>query len=164
MMLSLDTAYRSFGGEVEASGTPTICRLPDSRRHQLSAIAPCRERIGSLPLHHSIARHLIFALLPTFAVSHGDVPHALSPARAHWSPRIRNYCGAVMGIQRERYAQNVGQVADTASKTPLGKGDKIPAGNRRRAALSRVCVSRRKTLVASAWTNLTGGRLRPIGM
>src|SRR6476660_8927352 len=40
MMLSLDTAYRSFGGEVEALSTPTICRLPDSRRHQLSAIAP----------------------------------------------------------------------------------------------------------------------------
>src|SRR3974377_1644166 len=39
MMLSSDTAYRSFGGEVEASSTPTICRLPDSRRHQLSAIA-----------------------------------------------------------------------------------------------------------------------------
>src|SRR3954468_24799048 len=38
-MLSLDTAYRSFGGEVEASSTPTICRLSDSRRHQLSAIA-----------------------------------------------------------------------------------------------------------------------------
>jgi len=35
MMLSLDTAYRSFGGEVEASSIPTICRLPDSRRHQL---------------------------------------------------------------------------------------------------------------------------------
>jgi len=34
----LDTAYRSFGGEVEASSTPTICRLSDSRRHQLSAI------------------------------------------------------------------------------------------------------------------------------
>src|SRR5215475_7165502 len=42
MMLSLDTAYRSFGGEVEASSTPTICRLPDSRRHQLSAIALLR--------------------------------------------------------------------------------------------------------------------------
>src|SRR6266571_4826650 len=39
MTLSLDTAYRSFGGEVEASSTPTICRLPDSRRHQLWAIA-----------------------------------------------------------------------------------------------------------------------------
>src|SRR6202040_3285972 len=39
MMLSLDTAYRSFGGEGEASSTPTIFRLPDSRRHQLSAIA-----------------------------------------------------------------------------------------------------------------------------
>jgi hypothetical protein len=35
----LDTAYRSFGGEVEASSTPTICRLSDSRRHQLWAIA-----------------------------------------------------------------------------------------------------------------------------
>src|SRR6266566_2035472 len=39
MMLSLDTAYRSFGGEVEASSIPTICRLSDSRRHQLWAIA-----------------------------------------------------------------------------------------------------------------------------
>src|SRR5258707_5725850 len=29
MMLSLDTAYRSFGGEVEASSPPTICGLPD---------------------------------------------------------------------------------------------------------------------------------------
>src|SRR3981189_1314927 len=46
MTLSLDTAYRSFGGEVEASSTPTICRLPDSRRHQLSAIAHLwRQRI-----------------------------------------------------------------------------------------------------------------------
>src|SRR5258707_349767 len=39
MTLSFDTAYRSFGGEVEASSTPTICRLSDSCRHQLSAIA-----------------------------------------------------------------------------------------------------------------------------
>src|SRR6266849_3473408 len=46
MTLSLDTAYRSFGGEVEASSTPTICRLPDSRRHQLSTIAPPRTASG----------------------------------------------------------------------------------------------------------------------
>ena len=39
-LLSLDTAYRSFGREVEASSTPTICRLSDSCRHQLSTIAP----------------------------------------------------------------------------------------------------------------------------
>src|SRR6266550_2437979 len=44
MTLSLDTAYRSFGGEVEASSTPTICRLPDSRRHQLWAIAQTKAR------------------------------------------------------------------------------------------------------------------------
>src|SRR6202165_3428233 len=52
MTLSLDTAYRSFGGEVEASSTPTICRLPDSRRHQLWAIAP--ERGRSAKKRHSI--------------------------------------------------------------------------------------------------------------
>jgi hypothetical protein len=45
-MLSLDTAYRSFGGEVEASSTPTICRLPDSRRHQLSAIARTKPKLA----------------------------------------------------------------------------------------------------------------------
>src|SRR5580692_5585421 len=51
MMLSLDTAYRSFGGEVEASSTPTICRLPDSRRHQLSAIA-LSPLLANLYLHY----------------------------------------------------------------------------------------------------------------
>src|SRR5712664_942221 len=58
MMLSLDTAYRSFGGEVEASSTPTICRLSDSRRHQLWAIAPtrfCRTRTAPLVLRGLIA-------------------------------------------------------------------------------------------------------------
>src|SRR6266851_1612741 len=55
MTLSLDTAYRSFGGEVEASSTPTICRLPDSRRHQLSAIAPPRLKWKSgMALHRDI--------------------------------------------------------------------------------------------------------------
>src|SRR5260370_14977269 len=39
MRLSLEPAYRSFGGEVEASSAPTICRLPDSRRHQHWGIA-----------------------------------------------------------------------------------------------------------------------------
>src|SRR6266571_4082148 len=34
------TAYHSFGGEVEASNTPTIRRLTPSCRHQLSCIAP----------------------------------------------------------------------------------------------------------------------------
>src|ERR1700730_17802864 len=55
MMLSLDTAYRSFGGEVEASSTPTICRLPDSRRHQLSAIARMVTRdceVVQMPFQH----------------------------------------------------------------------------------------------------------------
>jgi hypothetical protein len=31
-------AYHSFGGEVEASNTPTIRRLTPSRRHQLPRI------------------------------------------------------------------------------------------------------------------------------
>src|SRR4051812_26320957 len=50
MTLSLDTAYRSFGGEVEASSTPTICRLSDSGRHQLWAIA-----LGALTICEPVA-------------------------------------------------------------------------------------------------------------
>ena len=38
MTLECHTAYHSFDGEVEASTTPTICRLLDLYRHQLSAI------------------------------------------------------------------------------------------------------------------------------
>src|SRR5260370_30614350 len=37
--LSSDTAYRSFGGEVEARTPPRYAAFPDSRPHQLSAIA-----------------------------------------------------------------------------------------------------------------------------
>src|SRR5208282_1251493 len=40
MILSWVTAYHSFGGEVEASNTPTIRRLTPSRRHQLPRITP----------------------------------------------------------------------------------------------------------------------------
>src|SRR5208282_4048462 len=39
-ILSWVTAYHSFGGEVEASNTPTIRRLTPSRRHQLPRITP----------------------------------------------------------------------------------------------------------------------------
>src|ERR1700727_744611 len=38
--LSLNTAYRSFCGEVEARTPPRYAASPDSRPHQLSAIAP----------------------------------------------------------------------------------------------------------------------------
>src|SRR6202035_1381173 len=57
MMLSLDTAYRSFGGEVEASSTPTICRLSDSRRHQLRAIAHHANRDASAVCQIQSPRH-----------------------------------------------------------------------------------------------------------
>src|SRR6516225_6290193 len=42
--LALVTAYHSFGGEVEASSTPTIRRLTPSCRHQLSLIAHRKRR------------------------------------------------------------------------------------------------------------------------
>src|SRR5207248_9304397 len=57
----VDTAYRSFGGEVEASSTPTICRLPDSRRHQLWAIAPDVEQ-GVVNIECEDRRHHSAAL------------------------------------------------------------------------------------------------------
>src|SRR5271170_4094043 len=75
MMLSLDTAYRSFGGEVEASSTPTICRPPDSRRHQLSALALLRIERGSLNTVPS-ADKIAFAL----SINHGHMD------RGYWIP------------------------------------------------------------------------------
>src|SRR6202022_204353 len=48
------TAYRSFGGEVEASSTPTICRLSDSRRHHFRAIAAARSGLSAAKALHSL--------------------------------------------------------------------------------------------------------------
>jgi Plasmid pRiA4b ORF-3-like protein len=42
------TAYHSFGGEVEASNTPTIRRLTSSCRHQLSCIAQRHALFGNV--------------------------------------------------------------------------------------------------------------------
>jgi hypothetical protein len=67
MMLSLDTAYRSFGGEVEASSTPTICRLSDSRRHQLSAIAPDVRPVAALGQSRHFDRAPLASGLPQLA-------------------------------------------------------------------------------------------------
>ena len=44
------TAYHSFGGEVEASSTPTIRRLTPSCRHQLSVLARWGTKKSSPPL------------------------------------------------------------------------------------------------------------------
>src|SRR6202021_912268 len=63
MMLSLSTAYRSFDGEVEASSTPTICRLPDSRRHQIWAIAQ-RKILDTRPVPRSQRRGGTRRLVP----------------------------------------------------------------------------------------------------
>jgi hypothetical protein len=43
------TAYHSFGGEVEASNTPTIRRLTPSHRHQLPRIAPTPDSLRRPP-------------------------------------------------------------------------------------------------------------------
>src|SRR5437870_12975508 len=69
MTLSLDTAYRSFGGEVEASSTPTICRLPDSRRHQLWAIAREQLMANALGVTDREAMHGILRQLVRASVS-----------------------------------------------------------------------------------------------
>src|SRR6266436_2067316 len=79
MTLSLDTAYRSFSGEVEASSTPTICRLPDSRRHQLSAIAllpPVAALAVGLPAQRAIAQRFsgVLGMLSSLEVKSSTQP------------------------------------------------------------------------------------------
>src|ERR1700758_1656219 len=51
------TAYHSFGGEVEASNTPTIRRLIPSRRHQISSIAREENRIAAIRHAHNARVH-----------------------------------------------------------------------------------------------------------
>src|SRR6266704_5456961 len=101
MTLSLDTAYRSFGGEVEASSTPTICRLPDSRRHQLLATArgkvePHAARMGELlqgrhrqhglssarQLHGSAVASVVALQAQSQAAAQGRELSTLAPVRA----------------------------------------------------------------------------------
>src|SRR5436190_7289344 len=63
------TAYHSFGGEVEASNTPTIRRLTPSRRHQLSLIALWwRLTVNRMQDHHIYSRRPdLLPALPTLA-------------------------------------------------------------------------------------------------
>src|SRR5438093_6118405 len=79
MTLSLDTAYRSFGGEVEASSTPTICRLPDSRRHQLWAIAHRNqraERVKSQQWFYNFCLRLLLERVTHFCYEHAKSDNA----------------------------------------------------------------------------------------
>src|SRR6476620_7099020 len=95
MMLSLDTAYRSFGGEVEASSTPTICRLSDSRRHQLWAIARATIK-AAFSASTSSGRASTPAFMKLMESQISDLRRLffrtpelfLSLARALWSPGV----------------------------------------------------------------------------
>src|SRR6187399_477879 len=95
MMLSLDTAYRSFGGEVEASSTPTICRLSDSRRHQLSAIAP---------RHWALAAFVLTARLYNLKrrVSGGSLGEA--------GMRDPKTVAAIVNVLRQAYGDDIARV------------------------------------------------------
>src|ERR1700737_5001206 len=97
MMLSLDTAYRSFGGEVEASSTPTICRLSDSRRHQLWAIALLRaiRRRGR-------SRHLAVLAQPVQGLM---LTEAAQFEMADFKDRCRNFCGK--STSHEQWPANI---------------------------------------------------------
>src|SRR5437667_4252250 len=97
MTLALAPAYRSFGGEVEASSTPTICRLPDSRRHQLWAIALDADIRGFFDamahswiirfLEHRIAHKRILRLIAKW----------LKVGTVEDGRRTRGVCGAPQG-------------------------------------------------------------------
>jgi hypothetical protein len=95
------TAYHSFGGEVEASNTPTIRRLTSSCRHQLSCIArprhlaPTRERAswtqpeGRIRTEASQSRFLDLAAFHRgFPVREDANDHNTAIARSKGSERV----------------------------------------------------------------------------
>jgi CRP-like cAMP-binding protein len=109
MMLSLDTAYRSFGGEVEASSTPTICRLPDSRRHQLSAKALRTVANESIAFRTTFVRHeqALFAQAQQSAACNAS--HSAECRLARWLLRMRDLSEAkTLPLTQEFVAQMIG--------------------------------------------------------
>src|SRR5229473_3988288 len=102
MMLSLDTAYRSFGGEVEASSTPTICRLSDSRRHQLSAIAhDSANRVGLHDRFSSLddTLHMDGSVAARVAKRQGETRYNnRCTQRDHHDFKVRTAVGAINGM------------------------------------------------------------------
>src|SRR5216684_7822796 len=98
MTLSLGTAYRSFGGEVEASSTPTICRLPDSRRHQLSAIARRCMRCGTASRPTCSKTTLISE--PSRRCSEGRHTAREQQAEARITYRFHPRFGETVGVRR----------------------------------------------------------------
>src|SRR6516162_3298808 len=86
--LALVTAYHSFGGEVEASSTPTIRRLTTSCRHQLSLIALGRHGMWTPETARTEAKRLL-----------GLVASKVDPA----SERIRP--AETFGAELDRYLE-----------------------------------------------------------
>src|ERR1700687_5062842 len=104
MTLSLGTAYRSFGGEVEASSSPTLCRLPASRRHQLWAIAPAHE-----------ARGLSQTALPPLQPLKPHLAHTKQPKRSiGWNFRHsqRRYQQGTLPQQSNEQLREIGSTTD----------------------------------------------------
>jgi hypothetical protein len=114
-MLSLDTAYRSFGGEVEASSTPTICRLPDSRRHQLPAIAL---RSGKPATFGKADEQAIYDLAQELLATREVSDKAYAAAKEALGERGVLDCVAVLG-----YYSLIAMSMKTFAQTPEGVAD-----------------------------------------
>jgi hypothetical protein len=83
----LVTAYHSFGGEVEASNTPTIRRLTPLCRHQLLRIARLTLPPETIPSCYRRTRHTEFQ--PHSGRHHGCGRSLLDELGVQWVRRYR---------------------------------------------------------------------------
>src|SRR6516162_8945325 len=106
MTLVSVTAYHSFGGEVEASNTPTIRRLTPSCRHQLPRIAPARS--------HNRSPRLARRSTGDAAAEHTLVPTKQLPLPVHECPGQRKAHKALPKTSITRFATKSGEARDVA--------------------------------------------------
>jgi len=140
--LSLGTAYRSFGGEVEASSTPTICRLPDSRRHQLSAIAHAVRKRAHL-LKIKLARsppglkvkrrpHPCTVLISDTVeqeLGHPETHNAAKPNSAWWRCVRSGQCNPPVATVSTMRASHRARVRAQTGATPALVSTALPASH-----------------------------------
>src|SRR5436853_6151624 len=111
MTLVSVTAYHSFGGEVEASNTPTIRRLTPSCRHQLSPIALGRPASSAFNLGSELLalRHVcMLAGMPDWPASRRAAATASGTFESHSA-------GSSLSVQS-------GCVRNTTAKKPTSAG------------------------------------------
>src|SRR5664280_576864 len=154
MRLSWVMAYHSFGGEVEASNTPTIRRLTPSRRHQLLRITHTQAICGP---HHARGH---FRRAHRWGKTKGKIGFHGGKVEIE-RPRLRDFNGKELAVQSWEAAVaedwlgkwSMNQMLINVATRKYARSVRLPGGDvpaSAGAGLSKSAVSRRFVALSAA--------------